>query len=84
MKRKSWRDRRCTHGRVPKWRVKVDLIHCSEAGCFEKALESAGLAPLKTIIFPDEENSGGVSEYVVGLTEQERREYDEAMERGVR
>ena len=42
-KRKTWRDRRCHHGRPPQTRIIYDVIHCEEPGCWREVLASAGL-----------------------------------------
>jgi hypothetical protein len=42
-KRKTWRDRRCFHGKAPDYRVQLDLAHCKRPGCLDAVLAKVGL-----------------------------------------
>ena len=42
MKRKTWKDRRCRHGRPPIFRAQYDIIHCDVPGCWETGLRGCG------------------------------------------
>lgn len=45
-KRKTWKDRRCEHGKPPVWRHQIDLSHCDTPGCYDAALAQCGLQRL--------------------------------------
>jgi hypothetical protein len=45
--KKTWKDRRCSHGLPPETRIQLDLTHCNTPGCLDEVLASLNLKFIK-------------------------------------